>query len=106
LVAGRVGRGMSETDEPIDVGLGQPVFDEDGNALGTVRGFDEHGFYVTTEEGIEALSAEHVSTGTAGEAELMWRCWECGEMGEIDEIPETCPACGAERESIYYWIED
>jgi ABC-type ATPase with predicted acetyltransferase domain len=80
---------MSETSETIDVGPGQVVYDEDGDALGTVRGFDEH-----------------VSTGAAGEAELMWRCWECGEMGEIDGIPDTCPACGAEREAIYYWIED
>jgi len=106
LVAESVVDGMSDTDETIDVGLGEIVYDEDGNALGTVRGFDEHGFYVTTEEGIEALSAEHVSTGVAGEAELMWRCWECGEMGQIEAIPETCPSCGAEREAIYYWIED
>jgi len=97
---------MSERDEAVRVDPGQTVYDEEGNALGTVRGFDEHGFYVTTEEGIEAMSAEHVSTGQAGEAELMWRCWECGEMGKIDEIPDTCPSCGAESESIYYWIED
>jgi rubrerythrin len=97
---------MSETDEAIRVDPGQTVYDGEGNALGTVRGFDEHGFYVTTEDGIEAMSAEHVSTGQAGEAELMWRCWECGEMGQIDEIPDTCPSCGAETESIYYWIED
>ena len=97
---------MSETDETVRVDPGQTVYDDDGNALGTVRGFDEHGFYVTTEDGIEAMSAEHVSTGQAGEAELMWRCWDCGEMGQIDDIPDTCPSCGAESEASYYWIED
>lgn len=97
---------MSQTDERIDLGFGQDVYDEEGNRLGTVRGFDEHGFYVTTEEGIAELSREHLSTGQAGGAELMWRCWECGEMGSIQEIPDSCPSCGAERESIYYWTED
>ncbi|MFB6150436.1 MAG: rubredoxin-like domain-containing protein [Haloarculaceae archaeon] len=100
---------MSDTDdtgEVIDVGLGQAVYDDEGNQLGTVRGFDEHGFYVTTDEGIEALSAEHVNTGVAGEAELMWRCWSCGEMGDIDAVPDGCPSCGAPREDIYYWIDD
>jgi hypothetical protein len=97
---------MSETEERIDVGFGQTVYDDEGNRLGTVRGFDENGFYVTTEDGIAAMSAEHVATGAAGEAELMWRCWECGEMGDIEDVPDGCPACGAARESIYYWIED
>jgi len=92
--------------EPVDVGFGQPVYDEDGTKLGTVRGLDEHGFYVTTDDGIEALSSEHIATGTAAQAELMWRCWECGEMGDIDEVPDGCPSCGAARESIYYWVED
>jgi len=96
---------MSDSKAEIDLGFGEAVYDEDGNRLGTVRGFDEHGFYVTTEDGIAAMSGEHLST-RSGEGELMWRCWDCGEMGDIEEIPETCPACGAERESIYYWVED
>ncbi|WP_436928623.1 DUF7130 family rubredoxin-like protein [Halosimplex halobium] len=97
---------MSETDEEVDLGFGQTVFDDEGNRLGTIRGFDEHGFYVTTEEGIASLGQHLSTTADSGEAELMWRCWECGEMGDIEEIPDTCPACGAERESIYYWTED
>lgn len=96
---------MSDSEE-VRVAFGHAVFDEDGRKLGTVRGFDEHGFYVTTEDGIEALSAEHASTGSAGEAELMWRCWACGEMGDIEAIPDSCPACGAPKEDIYYWTED
>ncbi|MFB6311601.1 MAG: rubredoxin-like domain-containing protein [Salinirussus sp.] len=97
---------MSGTEDEISVSFGMTVYTEDGDALGTIRGFDEHGFYVTTEEGIEALSAEHVTAGSPGEAELMWRCWECGEMGDIENIPEGCPACGAPKEDIYYWKED
>jgi len=97
---------MSKPDETVRVAFGNAVYDEDGRKLGTVRGFDEHGFYVTTDDGIEALSSEHTATGAAGEAELMWRCWDCGEMGQIEDIPETCPACGAPKEDIYYWQED
>ncbi len=98
---------MSDPADTPTVAFGHTVYDDEGRKLGRVRGFDEHGFYVTTDEGIEALSSEHVTTGEAGEAELMWRCWECGEMGEIDEsIPEECPNCGAAKEEIYYWTED
>ena len=95
-------------DAPADpeIDFGETVYSADGVALGTIRGVDEHGFYVTTDDGIEALSVEHVRSGSPGEAELMWRCWTCGAMGEIDEIPEECPDCGAPKEDIYYWIED
>lgn len=100
---------MSDASTDVErtrVSFGQPVYDDEGNELGSIRGFDEHGFYVTTEDGIEAMSSEHLSTGPAGQAELMWRCWECGEMGDIEAIPESCPDCGAPKESIYYWQED
>ncbi|WP_415378617.1 hypothetical protein [Halosimplex sp. TS25] len=97
---------MSQPAEEIEIGFGQAVYDDEGNQLGTVRGFDEHGFYVTTDEGIAALSGEHLATGEAAEAELMWRCWECGEMGDVEDLPDACPNCGAAREDIYYWIED
>ncbi|MDG5777235.1 hypothetical protein VB773_00750 [Haloarculaceae archaeon H-GB2-1] len=97
---------MSDTDETVRLAFGEAVYDEEGNQLGQIRGFDEHGFYVTTDEGIEALSSEHLTTGKAAEAELMWRCWECGAMGDIEELPEECPDCGAPKEEIYYWTED
>lgn len=96
---------MSEQSDPARVSFGTRVYDDEGNELGRIRGFDEHGFYVTAEEGIESLSGEHLATGSTGEA-VMWRCWECGEMGEIADIPEECPACGAPKEDIYYWEED
>ena len=100
---------MSDTpDAASELGLsfGETVYDEDGQELGTIRGFDEHGFYVTTEEGIEAMSIEHIRAGDSGEATLMWRCWECGAMGDIENIPEGCPDCGAPKEDIYWWKED
>ena len=88
--------------------LGDTIYDEDGNDLGTIRGFDDSGFYVTMREGIEAMSVEHARSGHEfGEAELMWRCMECGEMGEIDDdLPEECPNCGSPKEELMYWTED
>jgi hypothetical protein len=43
--------------------LGEPVFDRDGNRLGTIRGFDTAGFYATMREGYEAMSIEHARSG-------------------------------------------
>ncbi|SEW17081.1 DUF7130 family rubredoxin-like protein [Halobacterium jilantaiense] len=96
------------TDDPPALGLGATVYSDDGEPLGTVRGFDGDGFYVTTREGIESLSVEHERSGHEfGEVELMWRCAECGEMGALrDSFPEECPSCGTEKEDIYYWTED
>lgn len=86
----------------------QTVYDEHGEKLGTIRGFDDDGFYVTAEEGVVPLETEHARGATpgAGEMDLMWRCWECGELGRIADIPEECPSCGAPKEDIYYWTED
>jgi len=88
--------------------LGEVVYDETGKPLGTVRGFEEGGFFVTTRDGMEELSVEHARSGhDFGEAHLMWRCMECGEMGELDEgLPERCPNCGVEKEQLMWWTED
>jgi hypothetical protein len=96
------------SDDAPAVGLGATVYDADGNELGTVRGFDEDGIFVTTREGIDALSIEHERAGHEfGEAELLWRCSECGELGDLqDSFPEACPNCGTEKENVYYWTED
>lgn len=95
-------------DEPPDgIGLGDRVFDADGNEVGTVRGFDEDGVYVTTREGIASLSVTHERAGHAfGEAELLWRCSECGAIGPIEDFPDSCLECGAAKEQLYYWTED
>ena len=101
--------GEEEAVEAIhELAFGQAVFDEDGNELGTVRGFDKGGFFVTTREGPEALSVHHARSGQSfGEAELMWRCMECGEMGRIEDgLPDDCPNCGESREGLMYWTED
>lgn len=88
------------------VSFGETVYDEDGNELGRVRGLDEHGFYVTSAEGVAAMSMGHDAGSKSGIKELQWRCWECGEIGNIDEMPTTCPNCGAPEEELYYWQQD
>ncbi|ELY78920.1 hypothetical protein [Natrinema pallidum] len=95
-------------EEIENLNFGQSVYDEDGNRLGRIRGFERSGFFVTTREGAEAMSVEHARSGHEfGEAHLMWRCMECGEMGEIDDgLPDECPNCNTEREDLMYWTED
>lgn len=98
---------MGTEPDPTVVDIGEPVFDAEGNELGTVRGFDEDGLFVTTRDGIESLSVAHGRAGGAfGEAELVWRCSSCGAVGDLESLPEACPECGAPREHLYYWIED
>jgi rubrerythrin len=94
---------MSVEEELNKIEFGQTIYDENGRYLGTVRGFDESGFYVSADEGIELPDDQ--SGGVHTDA-LMWRCWDCGEMGQLGEIPEECPDCGAPKEDIYYWQED
>lgn len=111
---------MSDDDPPTEtvtdetrtlagIQMGQTVYDEDGKELGTIRGRDESGFYVTvTGEAGGGDVTLMESREVFGEGYVMWRCWECGEMGEIDDgdLPEACPNCDAPREELYYWIED
>lgn len=33
------------TESDVDVTFGTEIYDQKGNRLGSVRGFDEHGFY-------------------------------------------------------------
>lgn len=96
------------TGERVDIDFGETVYTEDGEPVGTVRGIQEGGVFVTTREGVEALSVEHVRSGHQfGEAELVWRCMECGEMGPIEDgLPDRCPGCSAARENLMYWTED
>ncbi|WP_227375182.1 DUF7130 family rubredoxin-like protein [Haladaptatus halobius] len=106
-----VGDSGEKPDEDTDVeqlDLGQAVYDEDDQQIGTIRGFDKSGFYATMRDGYEALSVGHARSGHEfGEAELMWRCTNCGEMGELDEgLPDECPNCGVPKEELYYWTED
>lgn len=94
-------------DDQPKVTIGTTVYNDDGERLGRVRGFEEDAFVVSTAEGIAAFSVEHERAGHGfGEAELLWRCSECGALGEVEDIPDACPDCGAAREYLYYWTED
>jgi len=86
----------------------RPSTTREGEAVGTIRGIEESGAYVTTRDDIEGMSIEHAKSGQSfGEAELMWRCTQCGEMGDIEGgLPDTCPNCGSEKEELMYWTED
>ena len=90
------------------VGVGQTLYTADGRAVGTVRGVDEDGVFVSVREDVGAFSVEHVRAGHAfGEAELVWRCTDCGEVGDLGGgLPDVCPNCGTEREALMYWTED
>lgn len=94
------------TELDVDLELGDTIYTEDGTELGTIRGFDDEGFYVTASIDIEAPMPSHVTAAPSGEHNVMWRCWQCGEMGKIEDIPDQCPACGAGGEELYYWTED
>lgn len=106
------GRGETPSEESEEeatsLNFGQTLYDENGQPVGTVRGMEEGGVYISTREGLEGLSIEHSRSGHSwGEAELMWRCLNCGEMGDLDdELPEQCPNCGTEKENLMYWTED
>ncbi|MEF8820656.1 MAG: hypothetical protein V5A52_00115 [Halovenus sp.] len=95
---------MSEQSQQLTVDVGRMVYDDEGNELGTVRGFDESGFYVTANGDVTVLEDE--TTSSDHRDAIMWRCWKCGEMGQIEDIPEECPSCNAPKEEIYYWQED
>lgn len=97
---------MSGQQREREVSFGERIYDADGNELGRVRGVDEDGFYVTTREGVVAMSVEHQADSMGGEKELMWRCWTCGAVGAIEDMPDECPDCGAPGEDLYFWRED
>lgn len=112
VVFGSVGRNygtMSDSGDRLygGVEIGERVYDEEGNELGSVRGLDRAGFYVLVGGHADELAPITDIRDITGTAYVMWRCWECGEMGKIEEsLPEHCPNCGAAREELYYWAED
>ena len=94
--------------EALKLSFGEVLYNEEGEPVGTIRGMEERGVFVSTRNGAEELSIEHARAGhDFGNGELMWRCMTCGEMGPIrDSVPEGCPNCGAAREELMYWTED
>lgn len=93
-------------DQALD--LGQRLYTEKGDPVGTIRGIGEAGVFVTTRTGAASLTIEHARSGHEfGEGELMWRCMECGEMGQIKGgLPEQCTGCEEPKEALMYWTED
>jgi hypothetical protein len=65
---------MSESGQDLAtdrrIAFGEVVYDEDGTELGRVRGLDEHGFYVSTADGVVAMSTEHEAGSRTGIKEL------------------------------------
>ena len=47
-----------------------------------------------------------MADGYLGESFLVWRCLDCGETGSLEAFPAYCPDCRADRESLFYWVED
>ena len=54
-----------ENEEIERLEMGEPVFNEERDKLGEIRGFDNAGFYVTMREDYEAMSVEHTRSGKA-----------------------------------------
>lgn len=101
--------GDVQAEETADsVTVGETVFDESGEPLGRIRGYEAGGFFVSTRAGMEAMSIDHARSGHAyGEAHLVWRYRNGGEVGAIDDgMPEQCPNCGVEKERLMWWTED
>lgn len=62
---------MPGEDNP-RVMAGEPIYDGQGRLLGTVRGFDAGGFFVTTAAGIESNPEACPGRGTPREDRNYW----------------------------------
>lgn len=99
---------MNQENDQLYAGvtMGEPIYNEEGESLGVVRGIDTDGFYVRASEGAPKKAITEMEEITERD-QIMWRCWECGAMGKIEaSLPAECPECGAPREELYYWEED
>ena len=108
-MSGRGEQPEEDGDAPTtDVPIGMTLYTEHGDPVGTVRGIEEGGVFVTLRDDIEGLALGHARAGhTFGSGELVWRCMDCGAMGDLDDdLPESCPDCDAPREALMYWTED
>lgn len=97
---------MTEESTQSLVKPGQALYTEDGERVGTVQGFTDHGFEVRIDAGVDRFTLEHDPGHAVGEGYIVWRCDDCGAVGDLDDIPEQCPDCGAPREALYAWLED
>ncbi|MDZ7687181.1 MAG: hypothetical protein U5J64_00405 [Halobacteriales archaeon] len=88
-----------------EIGIGSTMYDEDGDPVGEVRGFDPHGVVVSTDEDVSIGGVVSADPSVVGESDLLWRCSGCGEIGEVEDMPDGCPSCGAPKTDLYYWSE-
>ena len=88
-----------------EIELGSEVYDENGEPIGVVRGFDPHGVVVSADEGVGIGGVVGTDPSVVGESDLLWRCSGCGEIGEIEDMPDMCPSCEAPKTDLYYWSE-
>ncbi len=87
------------------IDIGSKIYDEEGEAVGTVRGFDQHGIVVSTYEEVEPGDLVSTDPSVVEAEDVLWRCSDCGEVGKLDEMPDSCPSCGTPKTDIYYWSE-
>jgi len=89
----------------VELEIGAEVYDEDGEPIGKVRGFDPNGVVVSANDGTGIGGVVSTDPSVVGVSDPLWRCSGCGEVGEVDEMPDGCPSCGAPKTDLYYWSE-
>lgn len=93
--------GVEHTDG--DPAFGEGVSGGAGARSGTVRGFAERGFPVTTGDGIRTRSSV---VSARGEAKLTRRCRERSVTDHVRDVPDGCPSRGAAGKTIADRIDD
>jgi hypothetical protein len=88
-----------------EIEIGSEVYDENGESIGVVRGFDPLGVVVSADSEVGIDGVVSADPSVVGETDLLWRCSSCGEIGKLDEMPDGCPSCGAPKTDLYYWSE-
>jgi rubrerythrin len=73
---------------------------------GVIQAITEIGVEVNTHSDVETLTLRQSPNVNLGEGYLVWRCSECGELGDINQIPDRCRNCGADKETLYAYLED
>ena len=98
---------MQEHHPRAPVSIGQELYNEAGQEVGTVIARSQSQCIVQTRDGAGKHDSPTVrSSRPIGEVELIWRCGDCGAVGAVGSFPERCPLCSAPPEHIHYVIDD